>query len=175
MGPDIDRMLSEKTGGGMPINRNWFAGADQWFFSKEPIQSLDDFQGKKVRTHAHTLSDLIEGLGGEPVFIPQGGHYLALQTGTVDVGDYQRAGGGFRQTAYEVADYMTGPVSGFGYTNNVVNKDVWDKIPADLQQIIIEEGAKDGTGGFAAGPISEPGRCADKSGAGDTTGAVQRG
>ena len=44
MGPDIDRMLSEKTGGGMPINRNWFAGADQWFFSKEPIQSLDDFQ-----------------------------------------------------------------------------------------------------------------------------------
>ena len=37
---------------------------------------------------------------------------------------------------------MNGPVIGFGYTNNVINKDVWDEIPADLQQIIIEEGAK---------------------------------
>ena len=37
---------------------------------------------------------------------------------------------------------MSGPVIGFGYTNNVINKDVWDSIPTDLQQIIIEEGAK---------------------------------
>ena len=37
---------------------------------------------------------------------------------------------------------MTGPIVGFGYTNNVINKDVWDRIPADPQQIIIEEGAK---------------------------------
>ena len=27
-------------------------------------------------------------------------------------------------------------------TSNLVNPDVWDKIPADLQQIFIEEGAK---------------------------------
>ncbi len=37
---------------------------------------------------------------------------------------------------------MNGPMIAFGYTNNVINKDVWDKIPADLQQIIVEEGAK---------------------------------
>ena len=37
---------------------------------------------------------------------------------------------------------MAGPVIGFGYTNNVINKDVWNAIPADLQQIMIEEGAK---------------------------------
>ena len=141
MGPDIDRMLSEKTGGGMPINRNWFAGADQWFFSKEPIQSLEDFRGKKVRTHALTITDLIRGLGGEPVPVNQAGHYLALQTGTVDVGTTS-ALVAVTGKLHEVADYMTGPVSGFGYTNNVINKDVWDKIPADLQQIITEEGAK---------------------------------
>ena len=37
---------------------------------------------------------------------------------------------------------MAGPLIGFGYTNNVINKDVWDRMPADLQQIMIEEGAK---------------------------------
>jgi transcriptional regulator of met regulon len=37
---------------------------------------------------------------------------------------------------------MAGPIIGFGYTNNVINKDVWNEIPEDLQQIMIEEGAK---------------------------------
>ena len=141
MGPDVDRMLSEATGGGFPINRNWFAGVDQWFFSKEPIQSLEDFQDKKVRTHSSALTDLIQGLGGEPVLIPPAGHYLAMQTGVVDVGT-TGALLAVSSKLHEVAKYMTGPVVGFGYTNNVINKDVWDNIPTDLQQIIIEEGAK---------------------------------
>lgn len=37
---------------------------------------------------------------------------------------------------------MAGPLIGFGYTPNVINKDVWEDIPEDLKQIIIEEGAK---------------------------------
>ena len=37
---------------------------------------------------------------------------------------------------------MAGPIIGFGYTTNVINGDLWDSIPADLQQIIIEEGAR---------------------------------
>ena len=141
MGPDIDRMLSEQTEGGFLVNRNWFAGADQWFFSESPIQSLEDFKGKKVRTHAHALTDLILGLGGEPVFIPPGGHYLAVQTGTVDVGT-TGALLAVSGRLHETTDYMTGPVSGFGYTNNVINGDFWNKIPSDLQEIIIEEGDK---------------------------------
>ena len=151
MGPDIDRMLSDATGGGFPINRNWFAGADQWFFSKDPIQSLEDFQGKRVRTHSAALTDLILGLGGEPMSVSPGEHYLALQTGTVDVGTT----GVLLAISFglhEVADYMTGPVIGFGYTNNVINNDVWAKIPADLQQIIIEEGAKTELEGLRLAP-----------------------
>ena len=85
MVPDVERMLTEETGGAI-VNRNWFAGADQWFFSKEPLQTLEDFRGKKIRTHAAALSSIIEGLGGEPQFIPPGADCLALQNGTVDVG-----------------------------------------------------------------------------------------
>ena len=139
MEAEIKGMLEEETGG-VVVNRNWFAGADQWFFSSEPLATLADFQDKKVRSHSAAMSSLIEGLGAEPLIIPPGADYLALQNGTVDVGTtgaLLAVGGRY----FEISDYMAGPVIGFGYTNNVVNGDVWDGIPSDLQQIIIEEGA----------------------------------
>ena len=46
MVPDVERMLVEETGGAI-VNRNWFAGSDQWFFSKEPLQSLGGFPGQE--------------------------------------------------------------------------------------------------------------------------------
>ena len=140
MVPDVERMLVDETGG-VVVNRNWYAGADQWFFSNEPIMSVADFQGKKVRSHSAALSSLIEGLGAEALFIPPGADYLTLQNGTVDIGTtgvlLALAG-----RYHEIAKYMAGPIIGFGYTNNVINGDLWDRIPADLQQIIIEEGAR---------------------------------
>ena len=36
-------------------------------YSNEPLQTLEDFQDKKIRSHATALSKLIEGLGGEPL------------------------------------------------------------------------------------------------------------
>ena len=140
MVPDVERMLTEETGGAI-VNRNWFAGVDQWFYSNEPLQTLEDFQDKKIRSHATALSKLIEGLGGEPLFIPPGADYLALQNGTVDVGTsgaLLAVGGRYN----EISKFMAGPVIGFGYTTNVINGDLWESIPADLQQIIIEEGAR---------------------------------
>jgi TRAP-type C4-dicarboxylate transport system substrate-binding protein len=140
MVPDVERMLMEETGG-VVVNRNWFAGSDQWFFSKEPVRTLEDYQGKKIRSHASALSSIIEGLGAEAVFIPPGADYLALQNGTVDIGTtgaLLAVSGKY----YEITDYMTGPVIGFGYTTNVINGKLWESIPADIQQIIIEEGAR---------------------------------
>ena len=48
----------------------------------------------------------------------------------------------FDQRWYEVTDYMNGPLYGTLGLANVINGDVWDAIPADLRQIILEEGAK---------------------------------
>ena len=139
MVPDVERMLVEETGGAI-INRNWYAGADQWFFSNEPLQTLEDFRGKKIRTHAAALSSIIEGLGAEPLFIPPGADYLALQNGTVDVGT-TGALLAISGRYHEISSYMAGPIIGFGYTTNVIHGDLWESIPADLQQIILEEGA----------------------------------
>ena len=49
---------------------------------------------------------------------------------------------GHGQRWYEVTDYLNGPLRSMLSSNNVINADVWNDIPADLQQIFIEEGAK---------------------------------
>ena len=67
--------------------------------------------------------------------------YTAMQIGTVDA-TVTTVILGLTGRLFEVSDYIAGPVVAFGYTNNVINKDVWERMPADLQQIMIEEGAK---------------------------------
>ena len=141
LSPDIDRMILEATGGSHVLNRNWFAGSDQWFFGNKPLVTLEDFQGVKIRSHGAAMSDFITGMGGEPVFLDVAEVYTALERGNVDA-SANSVLLAVPDRLFEVADYMSGPVIGFGYTNNVINKDVWDSIPEDLQQIIIEEGAK---------------------------------
>ena len=141
LAPDVDRLVADLSGGSRVLNRNWFAGSDQWFYSKEPLETPADFQGKKIRTHSAAMSDFIRGMGGEPVELDVTEIYSSMQIGTVDA-TVTTALLGVTGRLFEVSDHIAGPLIGFGYTNNVINKDVWDRMPADLQQIMIEEGAK---------------------------------
>ena len=141
LAPDVDRLVADLSGGSRVLNRNWFAGSDQWFYSKEPLESVADFQGKKIRSHSAAMSDFIRGMGGEPVELDVTEIYSAMQIGTVDA-TVTTALLGVTGRLFEVSDHIAGPVIGFGYTNNVINQDVWNRMPEDLQQIMIEEGAK---------------------------------
>ena len=67
LAPDIDRIMLDATGGSHVLNRNWFAGSDQWFFGNRAIETLEDFQGLKTRSHSASLSDFLTGMGAEPV------------------------------------------------------------------------------------------------------------
>jgi TRAP-type C4-dicarboxylate transport system substrate-binding protein len=98
------------------------------------------------------MSDFIRGMGGEPVFLGPAEIYTGLERGFVDAA-VTAALLAAPDRLFEVADYMSGPVIGFGYTNNVINKDVWNKIPTDLQQIIVEEGAKAELEGLRLAPF----------------------
>ena len=46
------------------------------------------------------------------------------------------------QRWYEVTEFMVGPLSSQFLSNAIINKEVWDKLPSDIQQILIEEGAR---------------------------------
>ncbi len=55
---------------------------------KEPVDSLEDLQGKKVRVWSRHLVETFDALGIAAQVIPQNDMYMALQTGVVDCAYY---------------------------------------------------------------------------------------
>ena len=137
---DIEELVLSETGG-VIMNHNWYAGNDQFFFCREKIESLDDFAGKKTRSHSAALSDWIEGMGADAQFLAFAEVYTAIERGILDCG-VTGADAGFGQRWYEVTDYIIGPLVSFPSNNNVINAQKWASIPENLQQIILEEAAK---------------------------------
>ena len=137
----LDKAMESKTGGGKLIYHIWYGGNDQFFFSSRPLLKPADFAGMKSRSHGTTMTDYINGLGGEGQFMAFAEVYTALERGILDAGV---TGGhaGFGQRWYEVTKYLVGPAISMPMGFETMNKDVWEGIPADLQNIIIEEGAK---------------------------------
>ena len=137
--PDLEALVRNATGG-FVLNHNWFSGNDLYFFSKEPLATLEDFQGLKTRSHSAALSDWIEGIGGDAQFLAFAEVYTALERGILEAA-VAGADAGHGQRWYEVTDYLAGPLTSFPSTNNIINGEKWANIPPNLQQILIEEGA----------------------------------
>ena len=137
---DIEKIIDDATGAKV-WSRNWIPGDDQMFFSKKALRTLEDFEGLKTRSHSAALSDWINGMGAEAQFVAFAEVYSALERGILDAG-VTGASPGFAQRWYEVTEFMNGGLYSFNSTTNVINEGVWNEIPADLQQIILEEGAK---------------------------------
>ena len=137
---DIEALVLTETGG-VVMNHHLFSGNDQYFFCKEKVETLDDFKGKKTRSHSAALSDWIEGMGASAQFIAFSEVYTALERGILDCG-VTGADASHGQRWYEVTDYMIGPLISWPFVNNVINADKWNQIPEDLQRILIEEAAK---------------------------------
>ena len=138
--PDLNRVYEEELGAQV-LMRNWIAGDDQFFFSNKKLENPEDFVGLKTRSHSAELSDWINHMGAAAQFMAFVEVYTALERGIIDAA-VTGANPGLSQRFYEVADYMNGRLFSFNSTTNVVNGDVWAGIPADIQQILLEEGAK---------------------------------
>lgn len=139
--PDLDRLIEERTEGGVTIFQLWRVPENEiFFFSKEPIETLADFEGLKVRSFGGALSDMIDGMGSEAQWVAFTEVYTALERGILD-GGVTGANAAYGQRWYEVADYMAGPLPLFTVENATFNYDVWQEIPEDFQQILWEEGA----------------------------------
>ena len=138
--PDLNKVYEEELGAQV-LMRNWIAGDDQFFFSNKKLENPEDFVGLKTRSHSAELSDWINHMGAAAQFMAFAEVYTALERGILDAG-VTGANPGLSQRWYEVTTYMNGRLYSFNSTTNVVNGDVWADIPADIQQILLEEGAK---------------------------------
>ncbi len=138
--PDLNKVYEEELGAQV-LMRNWIAGDDQFFFSNKKLENPEDFVGLKTRSHSAELSDWINHMGAAAQFMAFAEVYTALERGILDAG-VTGANPGLSQRWYEVTTYMNGRLYSFNSTTNVVNGDVWAEIPSDIQQILLEEGAR---------------------------------
>jgi len=137
---DIEELVLAETGG-VIMNHNWYAGNDQFLFCRDKIESLEDFRGKRIRSHSAALSNWINGMGATAQFVAFAEVYTAIERGILDCG-VTGADAAYGQRWYEVTDYMIGPLLGFTFHSNVVSNAVWNSLTTDLQQILLEEAAK---------------------------------
>ena len=131
--------LTEANGG---VQVAYMMSGDYYLFSRKEVHDNPrDWQGFKVRSHDIVLSDLLEGLGAEPQYMAYSDVYSALERGAID-GAIACASCGYEQRWHEVADYIVGPLYNISHSWLTVNQALWDTMPRDLQNIILEEGAR---------------------------------
>ena len=138
---DLDKLIQEDTGGGQVISRMWISGGDNFFFCRDKVGSVADFEGKKVRSHGAALSDWIEAFGANAQFVAFAEVYTALERGILDCG-VTVAFAAHGQRWYEVTKYMVGPLSSQLINTMVINAKVLADLPPDIRQILVEEGAR---------------------------------
>jgi len=104
----------------------------------KPLRSPADFKGFKMRTMAAPLiAKSFEAYGASATPIAYAEVYSALQLGVVD-GQTNPLSAVDNMKFYEVCDYATFPNADIYNFTFVVNKDLWDSLDAEMQQIIID-------------------------------------
>ncbi|MCB2185345.1 MAG: TRAP transporter substrate-binding protein [Deltaproteobacteria bacterium] len=108
-----------------------------FIWTKKPVHSMADLKGMKIRSPGGLQTNYIKALGAEPVFMPLGEVYMAMETGTID-GIVTCSPLVLAFKLYEVAKY--GVVATFGCVTEgvVMNQKSWDNTPEDLKPIIME-------------------------------------
>ncbi|VEF46647.1 TRAP system periplasmic protein [Bacillus freudenreichii] len=113
-----------------------FATEPAYIQSKKPIASMKDLKGKQLRI-AGALTPIMEELGAAPVGMSQAEVPEALQTGVVE--GYVSSREILKDTKLaEMVGYVTDYPLALNTFIAVMNKDKWDSLPEDVQQVIEE-------------------------------------
>ncbi|RAR62881.1 MULTISPECIES: TRAP transporter substrate-binding protein [Halomonadaceae] len=102
--------------------------------SSVPIESIDDFQGLKIRAPQGMVYNIFERIGAAPVNLPGSEVYTALEKGVIDAADSTVLSNNDAQGIHAFAPYPLYP--GFHSMPMIavsINKDIWDGLPENLQ------------------------------------------
>ena len=105
-----------------------------WF--RKEIKSLEDLQGLKMRIPGFA-GEVFAEVGVNPTNIAPGELYTALERNTIDAVEWVGPALDLRLGFQQIADYYyTGWHEPATELQFLVNKKVWEKLPADLQEIM---------------------------------------
>jgi TRAP-type C4-dicarboxylate transport system substrate-binding protein len=107
------------------------------YLGNKPVEKLEDFKGMKMRSVGEVDAATIEAFGATPVPVAIGDLFTALDTGVVD-GTFITWSAGLSFGLKDVTKYRT--ECGVFLTNFLVvmNKQVYESLPKELQELIDE-------------------------------------
>jgi TRAP-type C4-dicarboxylate transport system substrate-binding protein len=115
-----------------------YAWPSQQVFSHQPIRTIADWKGKKIRVYGADTSNITRSLSGVPVNIAFGELYTALEKKTVD-GAITSATNAEPMKFFEVSKVINyWFLAGASSEWLVVNQKAWDGLPKDLQQVVLD-------------------------------------
>ncbi len=106
------------------------------FYTKKAVNRMDEFKGLKIRVMPLYIP-FVKALGAAPVTLPVTELYTALERGVVDgfmFIDWGISSWGWQ----EVVKYKIHPAVFQQETATLVNMDYWNKLPKDLQDLLMD-------------------------------------
>lgn len=137
-GPAGRKILDTLDGHGMHAVNFWGAGFRHMTNNVRPIEKPESLKGIKMRTmQSPILLSTYRNFGANPTAMAFTEVYNGLQQGVIE-GQENPLANIATMRFYEVQKYMTLSSHAYHGYAAVVNKDAWESLPADLQQIMTE-------------------------------------
>ncbi|HYH01656.1 MAG TPA: C4-dicarboxylate TRAP transporter substrate-binding protein [Bacillota bacterium] len=125
------------------LSFNWIQGL-RHIVSNKPVRSPKDLKGQRIRTPGVPIwQESIRAIGASPVAMNFGEVYVGMQQGAVDGADlvYRNVTGA---KLYEAAKYISETKHILLINFEVVGSKFFNSLPANYQQILVEECSKAG-------------------------------
>lgn len=133
----IEKKLAEK---GNAVILGWPGMEARGPMFTKPVKKLEDLKGMKVRAHSEWCTYWFRALGASPVVMSSSEVYQALQRKTID----GLLSGGTSYIDRKIVEVAKYPIENvfhlYGPFALIINKTVWDKLPIDIQEIMVQAG-----------------------------------
>ncbi len=114
-----------------------YPNPSQVLYCREPVKSLADIRGRKIRFYGASMNEFIEAAGAVGVSIPLAEVVPALQRGVVDCGiTGTLTGYSFKWP--EVTSNLYGMRFGWGLTLIAANKSKWEALPENQREAVAK-------------------------------------
>jgi TRAP-type mannitol/chloroaromatic compound transport system substrate-binding protein len=112
-------------------------GQEMGFFSNKKATKMADFKGMRLRTPGWYM-DIMNSLGASVTPLPGGEVYLALERGVIDAAEFSSPAINYPMGFDEITKYVLEPGVHQPSVQCAffINKDAYNKLPADLKWII---------------------------------------
>jgi tripartite ATP-independent transporter DctP family solute receptor len=119
----------------------WYAfGSRVLIFTNKRVTTFDELKGLKMRSpESEIFIEMFRRMKTMPTTVTWGEAYIALQTGVVDGMDTSLTAIK-DMNFYEVSKYCLLTNHMFGTMNLLINESLYQKLPEDIQKVIIEAG-----------------------------------